>query len=143
MDSDRLERRQAEDREFRRRLNEEPETGRFAEPRSWLARTTDEVAAWFGNTDALRRRQRDEAVGDHRGLGPKTQIDDDTRILEEVSRQLTLDRMLNASRVQITVEARVVTLTGEVTTSADKLRAEHIASTVAGVTSVDDRLIVG
>lgn len=139
---DRLERREADDRAFKRRLEQEPDTGRFAEPRSWWARTSDEVAAWFGNTDALRRRQRDEAVGDHRGKGPASTIDEDERIVAEVSRQLTNDARLDASRIAVACKDRAVMLTGEVTTSADMARAESIAGACAGVDSVESRLLV-
>jgi len=139
---DRLEQREADDRAFKRRLEQAPDSGRFAEPRSWWARTTDEVAAWFGNPDALRRRQRDEAVGDHRGKGPASAIDEDERIVAEVSRQLTHDRLLDASRIAVACKDRAVMLTGEVTTSADQARAESIATACAGVDSVESRLIV-
>ncbi|MGA0599494.1 BON domain-containing protein [Caulobacter sp. KR2-114] len=139
---DRLERREAEDRAFKQRLQQDPDSGRFTEPRSWWARTSDEVAAWFGNPDALRRRQRDEAVGDHSGKGPAATIDEDERIVAEVSRQLTNDRMLDASRVAVACKDRAVMLTGEVTTSADSARAESIAAACGGVDSVENRLTI-
>ena len=127
---------------YARRLRNEPDSGRFVEPRSWLERTSDEVASWFGNVDAMRRRQRDEAVGDHRGLGPKNKIDDDARIVDEVSRHMTADVLLDASRVVVLCEAGVVTLNGDVTTGADRMRAEHLAAAVSGVAEVRNNLLV-
>jgi osmotically-inducible protein OsmY len=130
------------DRDFERRLKAEPETGRFAEPRSWWNRTADEVSSWFGNTDAMRRRQRDEAVGDHAGKGPNTEITADTRIVDDVSRHLTADSALDASRMEVLCSAGVVTLNGEVITAADRSHAEHLAAAVSGVTSVQNNLLV-
>ncbi len=130
------------DEHYERRLRNEPDSGRFAEPRSWWERTSDEVASWFGNVEAMRRRQRDQAVGDHTGEGPKASISEDARIIEEVGRRLTQDAALDASRVEVLCADGVVTLNGEVTTSADKLRAEHLAAAVSGVREVESRLLV-
>jgi osmotically-inducible protein OsmY len=130
------------DRKYERRLSNEPETGRFAEPRSWVSRTTDEVISWFGNVDALRRRQRDAAVGDHTGEGPKTNIDADARIVDQVSQHLTDDPTLNASKIEVLCRDGAVSLNGEVTTAADRLRAEHLAAAVSGVTEVRNELLV-
>ena len=127
---------------YERRLENEPESGRYTRRRGWLDRTTDEVSAWFGNQDALRRRQRDEAVGDHTGKGPKTSLDPDTLILEQVNQQLTVDPDLDASNVEVAVHAGVVTLDGAVITSADKRRAEYLAAAVTGVSKVRNDLLV-
>jgi len=130
------------DRLYGQRLENEPESGRYAARRGWLSRTTDEVTAWFGNTDAMRRRQRDEAVGDHTGEGPKTSGDPDTLILDQVNQRLTLDSELNASNIEVSVLAGAVTLGGAVTTSADKSRAEYLAAAVTGVSQVRNNLLV-
>lgn len=142
MDRDFQPRRESTDPGYERRLRNEPDSGRFAEPRSWLERTSDEVASWFGNVDAMRRRQRDEAVGDHRGLGPQSSINADTRIVDEISRHLTADPLLDASRMAVLCEEGVVTLNGDVTTSADRSRAEHLAAAVSGVAEVRNNLLV-
>ena len=119
-----------------------PDAGRFAERRSWWDRTTDEVAAWFGNPGALRRRQWDEAAGDHRGEGPVSQVDDDTRIVDELNKRLTDDPELNASHIVATSQDGLVTLSGAVTTNADRSRAEGLASAVKGVRQVKNNLTV-
>jgi len=127
---------------YETQLKREPESGRFAEPRSWWDRTSDEVAAWFGNVDALRRRQRDVAVGDHAGQGPKFTHDEDARIVDQIGRRMTNDPNLDASRVTVTCHDRVVSLTGEVLTEADRHHAEHLAAAAPGALEVRNSLIV-
>jgi osmotically-inducible protein OsmY len=117
-------------------------TDRVLEPRSWWNRTTDEVSAWFGDQDAMRRRQRDEAAGDHSGEGPASYVDSDARIVDEVNRRLTDDAQVNASKIEVAATAGAVTLSGSVTTSADKSRAEGLAASAPGVSQVQNRLMV-
>ena len=118
------------------------EVGRFAERRSWLDRTTDEVASWFGNTAAMRRRQWDEASGDHTGKGPVRDVDADTRIIDELNQRLTVDSELDASGIQATAHDGVVTLDGSVATLAGAQRAEGLAMAVSGVKQVVNNLVV-
>jgi osmotically-inducible protein OsmY len=117
--------------------------GRLREPRSWLSRTTDEVESWFGNREALRRRQWDEAAGDHRGKGPKAYRRADDRILEDVSQRMADDPELDASDIEVTVADGEVTLNGFVRIRADKRLAEDIAESAGGVTHVQNNLRVG
>jgi osmotically-inducible protein OsmY len=144
MTSDRLEPRSERELEAdaARRLSRQPEAGRFPERRSWLTRTTDEVASWFGNTGAMRRRQWDEAAGDHSGEGPTRFVDADTRIVEELNGRLTADRELNASNVKVSSLEGVVTLDGSVATSAGAQRAANLALAVRGVRQVTNNLTV-
>jgi len=111
------------------------------ERRPIAARATDEVAAWFGNVDALGRRQRDEAVGDHAGKGPAGDTAADARLLAEVSDRLTQDAKLDASGIRVVVMSGSVTLNGTVLTAADKLAAERDAGAV-GAGHVTNNLIV-
>ena len=131
-----------DDLAYESELKREPESGRFSESRSWWDRTSDEVAAWFGNVDALRRRQRDVAVGDHAGQGPSATIDEDMRITDQISRRMTNDPNLDASRVAVSCRDRVVTLTGEVLTDADRRLAEHLAAAAPGALEVRNSLVV-
>jgi len=130
------------DQNRQRRVDAELETGRYAEPRSWMARTRDEVASWFGVTGAMRRRQWDEAAGDHSGKGPMRQVDEDTRILDRLNQSLTVDRELDASAVRASVEDGVVTLEGSVPSWAGVQRAEGLASAISGVRQVVNKLAV-
>jgi len=127
-----------------RRMNraDQPGAGHPAERRSWLDRTTDEVASWFGNTAAMRRRQWDEAAGDHGGEGPALNVDADARIVEDLNHRLTADRELDASNVRVACDEGLVTLDGSVTTSAGAQRAENLAITAKGVRQVINNLIV-
>jgi osmotically-inducible protein OsmY len=133
---------------MRRRAAEEREAeaerqGRYAEPRSWWARTSDEVESWFGNREALRRRQWDEAAGDHRGKGPKAYRRPDDRILDEVSDRMSDDPDLDASGIEVVVAECEVTLNGWVPVRADKRLAEDLAASVRGVTNVQNNLRIG
>jgi len=110
--------------------------------RPLLSRATDEVAAWFGNVDALGRRRRDEAVGDHSGQGPVDDSAADARLLAEVTDRLTQDAKLDASHIRVAVAAGSVTLNGSVITTADRELAEQDAS-AAGAAHVANNLVVG
>jgi len=125
------------DREVDRLAKTQP-----GERRSWLDRTSDEISSWFGNEDALRRRRQDEAGGDHTGQGPAATPNDDARILADVSQALTEDAALDASRMRVTVMNGTVSLSGSVSTSAGKRRAEALAAGVSGVRLVRNDLMV-
>ena len=129
-------------RERERRTDESLASGRFTEPRSWLARTRDEVASWFGDVGAMRRRQWDEASGDHTGKGPTQALDEDAKIVMAINHQLTIDRELDASDIQVACADGVVTLEGSARTSAAVQRTEGLAAAVSGVTRVVNNLIV-
>jgi osmotically-inducible protein OsmY len=116
--------------------------GRFVEPRSWLNRATDEVAAWFGVHDALRRRQWDEAAGNHEGAGPTVEVTSDERIRAEVGERLAKEGRIDATGVTVAVESGVVDLTGAVRISADRHLAEEIAGAVRGVVHVRNDLTI-
>jgi osmotically-inducible protein OsmY len=139
----------AAERDYQRRHGPPPgrdadrrEAHRSAEPRTWLSKASDEVAAWFGNPGALSRRQRDKAVGDHTGQGPASQLDGDARIVDDINRRLTDDPGLNASRINVVSASGAVTLNGSVSTSDERRRAEDLAGAVAGVDRVQNKLIV-
>lgn len=116
--------------------------GHGPEARPLTERAKDEVSAWFGNAEAASRRQRDEAVGDHSGKGPESHLDPDARIVDEVSKRLSADAGIDASRIEIASHDGAVTLNGQVTTSADRAHAEEVAHAVVGVSQVENRLLV-
>jgi osmotically-inducible protein OsmY len=136
----------AAERDYERRFGRGPEgvagIQRPEEGRSWWNRASDEVSAWFGNPGALGRRQRDRAAGDHRGEGPQSDLDPDARIVDDVSKRLTEDGQINASKVEVVARAGEVTLNGTVTTAAERARAEELAAAVAGVNQVQNKLLV-
>ena len=107
-----------------------------------MARASDEVAAWFGNVDALGRRQRDEAVGDQAGKGPAGDSAADARLLADITDRLSQDAKLDASRIRVVVISGSVTLTGSVITAADRILAEQDCS-AAGAMHIANNLVVG
>ncbi|MGE5141045.1 MAG: BON domain-containing protein [Rudaea sp.] len=80
--------------------------------------------------------------GPHRGKGPKGYQRSDERIRDDVSDRLMMDGLLDASRIEVTVQNGEVTLSGHVDARAGKRRAEAIADSVAGVQDVHNRLQV-
>ena len=109
--------------------------------RGWWDRASDEVASWFGDEEAERRRRMDEQRDRYRGKGPKNYRRSDERIKEDVNDRLS-EGYFDASDIEVSVQNAEVTLTGTVTNRSDKRRAEDIAESVSGVTNVENRLRV-
>ncbi|MFN3522528.1 MAG: BON domain-containing protein [Phenylobacterium sp.] len=114
---------------------------RAQEDRSWWDRAADEARSWFGDEDAERRRDMDEARS-HRGRGPSGYRRSDERISEDVHDRLTDDRWLDATDIVVKVEDREVTLDGTVRSRRDKRRAEEICEEVFAVAHVQNNLRV-
>jgi osmotically-inducible protein OsmY len=111
------------------------------EDRGFWDRTSDEVASWFGDEDAERRRDRDHARS-HRGRGPKGYVRPDDRISDDVHHHLTDDPWLDASEIQVQVKDGEVTLNGTVDDRRAKHRAEHCIEDIHGVKHVQNNLRV-
>jgi osmotically-inducible protein OsmY len=105
--------------------------------RGFWDRASDEVASWFGDENAARRRDED-----HRGRGPKDYTRSDERIREDANDRLTDDWRVDASNVTVTVKAAEVTLNGTVTSREAKRRAEDVVDNVSGVKHVQNNLRV-
>jgi osmotically-inducible protein OsmY len=110
--------------------------------RGWWDKTTDEVASWFGDDDAERRREADRRMGPHRGKGPKGYTRSDERIKDDVNDRLSDDSFIDASDIDVTCEHCEIVLTGTVDNKEEKRRAEDIAERVSGVKNVENRLKV-
>ncbi len=108
--------------------------------RGWWDKTTDEVASWFGDEEAERRREQDERRGQHRGRGPKNYTRTDDRIREDINDRLTDHPYLDASEIEVEVSNGEVTLTGTVDSRWTKRTAEDIAEDVSGVRNVENRI---
>lgn len=115
--------------------------GYRGEDRGFFERAGDEVASWFGDEDAERRRRLDETAS-HRGRGPRGYRRSDARIAEDVNDRLTDDPHLDASDIEARVENGEVTLDGYVESRAAKRRAEDVADSVSGVDHVQNNLRV-
>lgn len=105
--------------------------------RGFFERAGDEIASWFGDDAATRRREQD-----HRGAGPQNYTRSDQRILDDICDRLTEDRYVDASDITVTVQEREVTLDGSVTSKQAKRRAEDVADHVTGVGHVQNNLRV-
>lgn len=107
--------------------------------RGFFERAGDEVASWFGDEDAQRRRERDAG---HSGRGPRNYSRSDDRIREDVSDRLSDDRHIDASDVEVSVSGGEVTLDGTVDSRAAKRHAEDLAESCSGVKHVQNNLRV-
>lgn len=107
--------------------------------RGFFERAGDEIASWFGDEDAQRRREMDAG---HRGRGPRNYTRSDERIREDVSDRLLDDHHLDASDIEVTVSGGEVTLDGTVDSRAAKRHAEDLADDCSGVTHVQNNLRV-
>ncbi len=122
------------------RYTPDPRESRGGEPRSFLNKAADEVASWFGDHDAERRRRVDDVQATHRGRGPKSYKRSDERVQDDINDRLTEDAYLDATDIEVTVKDGDVTLTGFVAMREDKRRAERLAENVAGVGDVQNNL---
>ncbi len=102
--------------------------------RGFLEKAGDEVASWFGDEDAERRRWADK----HRGHGPKGYVRSSDRIREDVCDRLTDDPMIDARNIEVSVSGTEITLSGTVVSRDQRRRAEAVADGVAGVTHVQN-----
>lgn len=106
--------------------------------RGFFERAGDEVASWFGDEDATRRRRSDH----HRGRGPSNYTRSDERILEDACDALTEDWDVDARNIQVTVASGEVTLDGTVDSRFGKRAAEDCVDDVSGVKHVQNNLRV-
>jgi hypothetical protein len=80
------------------------------------------------------------APGPFTGLGPRGYRRSDDRIREDVCERLTRHGLVDASEIECEVSDGEVTLSGTVSTRAEKRLAEDAIETVAGVRDVHNRL---
>lgn len=76
------------------------------------------------------------------GRGPKNYRRSDERIQEEINEQLTRDPDIDATDVEVRVQAGTATLTGTVDDRNAKRLAEDICESVSGVQEVENQLRV-
>lgn len=105
--------------------------------RTWMERTGERVATWFGGGEVERSHG-----GDHRGRGPKNYTRSDERIREDINDRLTEDPWLDASGIEVQVARCEVTLSGTVSRREDRRRAEDLAEQVSGVRHVQNDIRV-
>ena len=109
------------------------------EERGLLDRAGDEVASWFGDEDARRRREMDTG---HRGRGPRNYSRSDDRIREDISERLSDDPRLDATDIEVSVSGGEITLDGTVDSRFARRHAEDLAESCSGVRHVQNNLRV-
>ncbi|PAU96083.1 BON domain-containing protein [Paracoccus salipaludis] len=124
---------------FGQRRYEQESWGGGSGERGFFERAGDEIASWFGDEEAQRRRERDAG---HRGRGPRNYSRSDERIREDVSDRLSDDHHLDASDIVVSVSGGEVTLDGTVDSRAAKRHAEDLAERCSGVLHVQNNLRV-
>lgn len=122
------------------RMRDEP-IGLAGERNFW-EQAGDEIASWFGNDDAERRREEDEMRARHRGRGPRGYTRSDDRIRDDLNDRLTEDPYVDATDITVSVAGGEVTLDGTVDHRKAKRRAEDLADSVSGVRHVQNNLRV-
>jgi osmotically-inducible protein OsmY len=111
--------------------------------RGWWDRTSDEVASWFGDDEAARRRDMDSRrEGQYRGRGPSDYTRSDERIKEDINDRLTDHPYIDASNINVESNEGEVTLSGTVESRYEKRLAEDVAEDVSGVKNVENRVRV-
>jgi len=105
--------------------------------RGFFERAGDQVASWFGDEDAARRREND-----HTGAGPANYTRSDERILEDACDNITRDPGVDGRQIQVTVDKGEVTLDGTVTSRQQKRQAEDVVDAISGVRHVQNNLRV-
>ena len=110
--------------------------------RDWWDRTSDEVASWFGDEDAERRRNRDKMEGPFKGKGPKGYVRSDEKIQDDINDKLYHDSYVDASDLEISVKDGEVILSGTVNDKSSKRRAEDLAENITGVNDVTNNIKV-
>ncbi|MCH2487322.1 MAG: SWFGD domain-containing protein [Erythrobacter sp.] len=107
------------------------------EERGFFDKAGDEVASWFGDEDAERRRRQD-----HSGRGPANYERSNERLLEDACERLTHDRGVDASNINVTADNNEITLDGTVDSRMAKRRAEDCVHDISGVNHVQNNLRV-
>lgn len=75
-------------------------------------------------------------------LPPAYPVPGDEDITVQIENLLQWNPTIDASRIQVVVTKGILTLMGDVDSIWQKYRAEHLAENIAGVISVDNRLLV-
>jgi hypothetical protein len=107
--------------------------------------TANELLDGFDwNLEAEQSAQADwwRAQGPYAGVGPVRREGPGDPLQDELYRRLAANGQLDASRIELLVDACQVTLSGHVPTRRGKRLAEAITASVPGVQSITDRLEV-
>jgi len=107
----------------------------YNDDRGFFDKAGDEVASWFGDDAAERRRVRD-----HRGKGPANYKRSNERLLEDACERLTHSSHVDASQINVTAKDNEITLDGTVQDRREKRGAEDCVHDISGVKHVQNNL---
>lgn len=111
------------------------------------ARTDHPVGTTGGDSETRRERARAAGaeIGDKVAVGTEKAAEtlDEARLTAKVKSKIALDDTLDGSRVHVSTDDNVVTLTGTVINEPQHARALTLARETAGVAMVVDHLSVG
>ena len=112
-----------------------------------VVRTERPVGTTGGPTEATRERARAAGaeIGEKVAVGTEKAAEtiDEARVTAKVKSKIALDDTLDGSRIHVSTDDNVVTLTGTVITEAQHTRALALTRETEGVAMVVDHLSVG
>ena len=115
-----------------------------AEP---VVRTERPVGTTGGSSEATRQRARAAGaeIGEKVAVGTEKAAEtiDEARVTAKVKSKMALDDSLDGSRIHVSTDDNVVTLSGTVINEAQHTRALALTRETAGVAMVVDHLSVG
>jgi hyperosmotically inducible protein len=94
--------------------------------------------------DAEKARQTGAAIGERvaTGAAKAEQALDEAALTAKIKSKMALDDTVKALSIDVDTEGTVVTLSGSVHSEIERAKAVQLARETAGVTTVNDRLIV-
>lgn len=109
------------------------------------AAVEDRPVGTVGSTasvDARRARETGAEIGEKVAVGAHQAQEalSAAGLTAKITSKMALDDLVDAARINVDTDGRVVTLSGSVDSEAAKARAEQLARETAGVTTVVDRL---
>lgn len=102
--------------------------------------TTEQKTEQAANTAERKLEQAGDAM--ERGGEKVASATGDAALTAKVKSALITEKEISAMKIDVDTNGGIVTLNGSVRSAAEKMRAEQVASTVAGVTSVVNKLAI-
>jgi hyperosmotically inducible protein len=102
------------------------------------------VSAKVPTVDADRMRETGAAIGEKvaSGAARAEQALDEGSLTAKIKAKMALDDTVKALAIDVDTTGSVVTLTGSVHSESERAKAVALARDTAGVTAVNDRLVI-
>ena len=96
------------------------------------------------SVDTSRAREAGAEIGEKVAVGVNEaqRAAADGTVTAKIKSKMALDDVVDAARIDVDTNGTVVTLSGRVSTDAERQRAVHLARDTEGVTSVVDKIVV-